>query len=430
MNRDAWEYLIKAFFPSSPFIRSIFYSHFIRAVTLGGNLGVMAVIWVQSLISCLMLYLLFKRNSSRKYTNLFYLLCVGILGLVTQWAWFISHIGPHLFGTWLAIGIYLLVFVSNKLSKLEVAFVSFCVILATICHQSFTPIFFAVMIMLSMMDRSFKSIPHFSMKLRRTWMLWVFALFIISSAKLFSQEKSTDNVSFFLFSRMVKTGKVSQILKEQCDLIPYKLCPYQNELLHLQNNNFQSGAFLWDHSSPFESIGGWKESKSELVEIIKQSFIQHPFANLKEALTLTYQQLFTFKIAFSRCNFDEAEIHQSQLKKLARLSDRVPIIYRSLVKIEDLENCVPQTMLKTEKFRVELSYWLFLILLATAVIGTLKSKPNAFTCYSVIFLCANALVSSFFGGLIDRSSGRMMILPAINLIFLIGNWVHQRYRRT
>lgn len=90
----------------------------------------------------------------------------------------------------------------------------------------------------------------------------------------------------FLFGRLVESGIVGQVLRQECPREDWALCGFRDALPNA------AGDFLWDAESPLYKIGGWDDPRAnaELASIMQRSLLLQPLDHVKSALTLTAAQ--------------------------------------------------------------------------------------------------------------------------------------------
>jgi len=96
----------------------------------------------------------------------------------------------------------------------------------------------------------------------------------------------TPGGEVYVFGRMVEDGMAREILREECPRADWQLCAFQEALPDY------SEAFIFDHESPLQKIGGENDPRvrSEIISIITRSLVRHPIEHLERAIALTARQ--------------------------------------------------------------------------------------------------------------------------------------------
>ena len=96
----------------------------------------------------------------------------------------------------------------------------------------------------------------------------------------------TPGGEVYLLGRMVEDGMAGEILREECPRADWQLCAFREALPD------NSEAFIFDHESPLQKIGGESDPRvrSEIISIIPRSLVRHPIEHFQQAIVLTARQ--------------------------------------------------------------------------------------------------------------------------------------------
>jgi hypothetical protein len=96
----------------------------------------------------------------------------------------------------------------------------------------------------------------------------------------------TPGGEVYLLGRMVEDGMAVEILHEDCPRADWQLCAFQEALPD------SSEAFIFDHESPLQKIGGENDprARGEIISIITRSLMRHPIEHFERAIALTARQ--------------------------------------------------------------------------------------------------------------------------------------------
>jgi hypothetical protein len=417
IHDDAVANIRAAFLKPVGLVRSHFYPGFIWLGTLGGNTSMMLFVFFQALISATLIYLFFKIESSAEFSKRRFLVYLFFLSVVSAISWNVSHITADFSAALLGISGYLVAFRWKRLSFHWKGFVCLAFVFSAVFHHSHLPIIFCAS-MLAFFLKSFLA-PSF----RRTFSPKILAILMgVSSllfifAQLLNHDRSRSAATIFLFGRMVYSGRVSEVLAEQCSQESpekdFKLCKYQEDILtiHQHPSYFGPGRYLWHPSSPFQSVGGWTKSVEESKQIILISFLTHPIKNLVDTMKLTIEQA----IRFGTMNFDDCYTRfPGSLRNLAEsFRDLVPnhfSLSESLRGEKSNTQCVPSFYRWGRDYREKVAALFLAVMILVGLIGLWKRNAEASPVFFFSFLLSNAFVCSFFSGPTNRYQERVMIL--------------------
>ena len=96
----------------------------------------------------------------------------------------------------------------------------------------------------------------------------------------------TQPTAVLMLARLVQDGIAKQYLDRHCaGDRPYMLCRFKDRLPATAN------AFLWEHNSIVQQLGGWQKLKPEAEEILARTLREYPWTHLGVAMRLTFEQV-------------------------------------------------------------------------------------------------------------------------------------------
>ncbi|HLP13653.1 MAG TPA: hypothetical protein VK177_17100, partial [Flavobacteriales bacterium] len=129
---------------------------------------------------------------------------------------------------------------------------------------------------------------------------------VIPGASALSKSKHV-----FFLGAMVEHGIVKTYLDDNCSNQSLALCQYKDSL------PTRAYEFIWDKTSPFYKIGGWKDTKKEFNEIIFATLTQprYIWLHIKASVLATLDQLHLFSVGDGLGRFDKTTELYERLEK-------------------------------------------------------------------------------------------------------------------
>ncbi len=278
---DTSTYIASGFELEMPFDRPITYGLFIRLFSLNG-LSLWTVIFSQTYILVYLtqqLIAVFFKNLTQIYTIVFYFLL-----LLTGIGWTCSQIMADVFTPLLIVSLFLSLIEHGKKKYLYY----FIFLLSSTMHLSH----FGINILLFLVLITLKLIPKYKLTTSYSWnsMCILFALAVFAFLTMLNPYSKSKHA--FLFGSFVEHGIIKKYLDDNCQTHNYKICNYKDSLPIL------AADFIWDKNSPFYKVGGFKNTKDEFNEIIKNTLTSKKYLwlHFKSALNVTFEQLTSFNM--------------------------------------------------------------------------------------------------------------------------------------
>jgi hypothetical protein len=267
---DTGTYLSQAIEHYIGWDRPVFYSLFLFPLHL--TITTWPIIIVQALLTAHLLHLL--RGAFIPQTSPWALLSItAALSLVTSLPWFASQIMPDLFTPLLTLALGLLLFVPERLSRLERAWLVLFGAASVSFHLSSLPLVIALLASLLPVRRSLGA-PHplgaaGLVRLLLIPGLGAAALLAVNIAASGRASLSPQG-NIFLLARLLYDGPGMDALERGCPEAHWRLCPY---LGHFPSS---SDHFLWDRESPLWRAGGPRAVSPEAGAIIALALRTEP----------------------------------------------------------------------------------------------------------------------------------------------------------
>jgi hypothetical protein len=288
---DTIGYATSAFQREVPGLFSIFYSIFILPLHQGTTFW--PVVFVQGAILAHLLYLTARTVTRGRIRKFDMLLIVGILAVFSSLPWVSGEILPDVFAPVVLLGLFLLAFGNDELSRAELVYVSALTALAIATHLSHVPIA-AGLILLCI------GLRFFYLRRRTHTGRWtaqlVLPLFLATVAMIAVNVLSSHkfvlarNSNVFLLAKWIDEGPALSYLKESCPAAGYALCEHLGELEGKSHDELK-----WAGNSPFNKVGTFDELEPEAREIVLGTLSSHPLEILCHALINAALQLTRFE---------------------------------------------------------------------------------------------------------------------------------------
>lgn len=267
---DTGTYLSQAIEHHLGWDRPVFYSLFLFPLHL--TITTWPIIVVQALLTAYLLHLL--RRAFIPQASAWALLPItAALSLATSLPWFVSQIMPDLFTPLLTLELGLLLFVPERLSRGEGAWLVLLGAASVSFHLSNLPLAIALLALLLPLRRILGA-PHplGAADLLRLLLipgLGAAALLTVNLAATGRPSLSPQG-NIFLLARLLYDGPGMDALQRGCPDSRWRLCPY---LGHFPSS---SDHFLWDRDSPLWKAGGPRAISPEAGAIISLALRTEP----------------------------------------------------------------------------------------------------------------------------------------------------------
>jgi hypothetical protein len=277
---DTLSYSTAAFEGEVPGLFSIFYSAFILPLHQGVTFW--PVVFIQAAILAHLLYLTARAVTHGKISHIEMTVIIFALAVFSSLPWVTGEVLPDVFTPIVLLGLFLLAFAENELSRAELIYVGILTTFAISTHLSHVPIA-AGLILLCFGLRVFVSRQG-----NRIWP-WMarlaFPLVIAVASMIAVNVVSSQsfvlarNSNVFLLAKWIDEGPALAYLKESCPRAGYALCEYLGELEGKSHDQLK-----WSGDSPFRKIGTFDELEPEARAIVRGTLYRYPLEILRKSL--------------------------------------------------------------------------------------------------------------------------------------------------
>ena len=212
--------------------RPVFYSIFILPLHL--KLSVWPIVLVQGLIVAHLLFItLHVTNQKQQVSFVSFLVVILILTVCTSLPWLVGQIMADVFTGIVILGLFLLGFGLDRLTKLEIVYIFFLTAGAISFHLSHVPLALGLVIVTIALQVLLRWHDWFRVK---KLALLIGPIMLATSALLAVNIAGSGQVTLspgspvFLLARLIEDGTARMYLDETCPEKGYALCPYRDEL--------------------------------------------------------------------------------------------------------------------------------------------------------------------------------------------------------
>ena len=413
---DTMSYTTSAFEGEVPGLFSIYYSIFILPLHQGVTFW--PVVLVQGAIVAHLLYLTARTVTRGRLGKPQAAMMLVVLAVFSSLPWITGELLPDVFTPVVLLGIFLLGFEEDAMSRAELAYVGSLTALAVATHLSHVPIAAGLILLcLALRFGLLGRLPHLGQLVRLVLPLVVaigsmLAVNLVNSHQLVLAR----NGNVFLLAKWIDEGPALSYLKESCPQAGYSLCQYLSELEGKSHD-----ALKWGGDSPFKKIGTFDELEPEARKIVRGTLISHPYEILSHAFINAVLQL---------SRFDAGD---GLTPEFARwVGEHVGRIYGAEVGAPFLESRQRQGLLPIRQFRhlhliglaASAGLWLWLLILRRDAVTRELHLLFAFTLGALVW---SAMVTGALSGAYDRYFARIIWL--VCFAALIGAFQVARLQR-
>lgn len=260
---------------SIPWSRPPFYGLF--TYVLDWRISLWPIVAMQALILSHLIWLTTATLAQERDIGRFIITCTFVAAFSTA-PWFAGLILPDFFTSVTALGIFLLGFGRNKLSKPEYIYSFGITTLAITTHYSHTSLAIGLAATVFVLTWTRFGIRKSINKevIAITCAITISILTVSLTQTIFSKESGfAPYKNLFILARFIGDGPALETLKSECPKKNYRLCPYVNSIEINANPYITSDKFLWDSAnSPLYKIGV-SEIKKDAESIIHDSLQIH-----------------------------------------------------------------------------------------------------------------------------------------------------------
>jgi hypothetical protein len=277
---DTLSYATTAYLGEIPGMFSAFYSFFILPLHRGEALW--PVVFMQGALLGHFLYIVIRCVSNAEAGKVETLFVVAALALFSSLPWFTGQIMPDVFSSIVLLGIFLLAFCTNQLTRTELIYVVAITTAATATHISHVPIAFGLILLCSVLRPLLMTTR---IRIRR-WVTILFLPITLATCSMLAVNLINSgsiafarNSNVFLLAKLIEEGPALAYLTESCPAAQYSLCPYLDEMRGMPQD-----VLKWWGGSPFYKVAELDQLEPEARNIVMGTLRNYPIDILKIAL--------------------------------------------------------------------------------------------------------------------------------------------------
>jgi hypothetical protein len=380
--------------------RQIFYTAFLRG--LHWHVSLWPAVFVQSLLTAHLLYLAMRVlvPASRLATFAF---VAGLLALASALPWHTAALLPDFFTAIVVLGLFVLAFGRERLSRLETVYLVLLTGLATVAHLSHIPLAVGLIVTIALTRFALRWRDRHRMVTALVLVLPVFAAAASHLGINYAVYRSfslSPASSIWLLARFIGDGPARAYLHGQCPTRPFILCAYLDRLPS------DSDEFLWGDDSyhpVFAEAGGYPALRDEAREIVNGTLATYPGWVLRAFLANTAREFIDVGTG-GWINFPPEMLERPITRYIEA---QFPRAYSAYLNSPQVNRRVPTVALAAWHRSILVSATLACcVLLAIAV----RQRRRMFIAFCVIVLAAligNAMVTGGVSAVHDRYQTRV-----------------------
>lgn len=265
--------------------RSFFYGLFLWLTSLGWwSFWGPAIIQALAAIWLIRLVLRCHGLSSGPVTTAAF---AAVLSIVTGISWYAAQLLPDILVPLTVLGLWLLGFRRQDLSRAERLILAVIALLGMLSHMSCLALGMGLVIVAVLAKlagtRWRLQLPVHVLPPLATVMTALILMPLVHFM-LVGKVGYTPGGPVFIFARLVQDGIAQKYLAEHCPIEGVKLCDLQHRLPKTADE------FLWGDSA-FKEIGDWDGAKAELGSLVRECFKTYPREVVWSSLVFTAQQM-------------------------------------------------------------------------------------------------------------------------------------------
>lgn len=329
------------------------------------------------------------------------------LCILTGIGWYVGQIEPDCLTAVAVLALYLLAF---RISDLGTIRLTLMVVGATVAiashpaHLALAGGLVGVIALLRLTSDAFPQaeLPRPKVSVPSASFLFAIALVLQSNHALTNEYFISKSGPVFAFARMLQDGLVKRDLDETCPGSHYRLCAYKD---HLPN---RADGFLWDADSPFNKLKRFNGPMDEYRQIVADSVLRHPLANLAAALSDTARQ-------FTKIRTGD-QIEPQEWILYSDLAHYLPRQMNAYMSARQQQGELTFAWLNVVHVTVGFASLLALGLVLCFGVAQREWRRAAFPAFVLVALLGNAFVCGVFSNPHDRYQSRLIWVPTFVLL--------------
>ena len=409
---DSSAYVEHAFNHQIPGDRPVFYSWFIKFISISNSL--MWTVVCQALILALLLgHFISCFFPQLSYKNK--LIIIAITSLLTQAPWYVTQIMPDLFTPILGLSVLLFL---NTTNHKKMSLYGFFIILSIISHNSnliTSIVFLAVTFIINLFTKQYRiSAGRFLMVLLLCLSSWLIVCFTNYKAGNGFTPNHLSHI--YLMGKLSENGILKTYLDENCSTQNYKICPYRSELPN------HAWDFIWLPNGPFAQSGGWYQDPTEYKQIIKGTLTEGRYLkmHLIESIKATYQQFLLTYVGDGIVGFNsESGVYNT-------IKSKYPNDINTFKNARQNNGSIAFDFFNN-LYRISF----YFLLIASALILYISKNRKYFLLFlwAFAFTLINAFTTATFANVLARLNSRSIWLLSFVCILIIAHFIVQKINK-
>jgi hypothetical protein len=404
---DTLSYATTAFLGEIPGMFSAYYSFLILPLHRGATLW--PVVFVQAAMLAHLLYLVVRCVAGGAGARSATLVIIAALCLLSSLPWITGQVMPDVFSSVVLLGLFLLAFCSDRLSRRELVYVGALTTVAIATHLSHVPIALGLIVLSAVLRVLFATKR---IGFRRWAALLLLPLAVATGAMLAVSWVNARTIAFarnsnvFLLAKWIEEGPALAYLEQACPTVRYSLCAYIDQMRGMYQDDLK-----WWGGSPFYKVGGLDGLEPEARRIVSGTLRIYPGEILTIAAMNSGRQLLRFGIGEG--------LTPESAKLVAPYIGEVfgPEVEQSLLRSRQAKGSLPIAEFR----RLHLAALLFSLGLALSALVTARewvpARLGALAAYVAAGILGSAAVTGALSGPFDRYLARMAwLVPFVALL--------------
>ncbi len=273
--------------------RSLIYS--LGILPLHWNITPWPVVLFNALVTSYVLWLV-VRSLTPARTRTAHLALVASLSLLTGLGWMVSWIMPDVFGPVLYLGIYLLVFAPETLSRVErlaVILLSWWSAASHVSHLMVAGGLCVFLVLVLAIQGQLARRALTAVGAAAAILVAAAGAHLALHAYLYGEPSLTGQRPPFVMARMIADGPGRWYLQRRCDVLRVAICAHRDELPDNVADLLWRPGGIWEGASPAEQ----ERMRKEEMPIVLGTLLAYPREELAASARNFWQQLHTFALS-------------------------------------------------------------------------------------------------------------------------------------
>jgi hypothetical protein len=329
------------------------------------------------------------------------------LSIVTGIGWYVGQIEPDCMTALVVLSLYLLAFRYERLDLVRAFALAAIAAFATASHPAHLGLAGGLILCTAAVRIAAQFLPRFRFPIPKlavptTSFFLAVSLVLAANYELADDFFISRTGSVFEFARMLQDGLIRRLLNDSCATTHFKLCAFRTTLPN------RADAFLWDADSPFNKLKRFSGPVDEYQEMVDDSLLHYPLANIGAALRDTLVQ-------FSKIRTGD-QIEPQEWILYSDLAHYVPHQMNSYMSARQQQGELHFGTLNIIHVSVAVLAMLILALLVWEGVRRRDWRLMTLPAFVLIALFGNAFVCGVFSNPHDRYQSRLIWVPVFVIL--------------